>query len=212
MFTGIIKEQGVVRTLRRMGSITRIEIESNLIQKTVAIGDSVAVNGVCLTVVEKKGPVIAFEVMEETVRRSNLIEMSGGACVNMEEALRADSFLGGHFVLGHIDCVGKIKTINEKKEVRSIHIEIPRQFNNLIVDKGSITLDGVSLTVGEARDGSFTVYLIPHTLKSTNLGARKPGDKFNIEFDIIGKYIARFNDCRSSSILTENFLRQKGFA
>jgi riboflavin synthase len=212
MFTGIVKEQGLIRLVRRAGAITRLEIESDQIHKTSAIGGSVAVNGVCLTIVAKKGSILSFDVMEETMRRSNLNNAGSGYRVNLEEAVKANSTLGGHFVLGHIDCVGKIKMIQEKENCRRAEIEMPRQFNHLVVDKGSITIDGISLTVGEARDGSFSVYLIPHTLKSTDIGAKKSGDSVNIEFDIIGKYIARFNNYRPSSNLTEDFLKQKGFA
>lgn len=208
MFTGIVKELGVVQRFDRAGSAYSLEIASKDICGKAAVGDSVAVNGVCLTVVERKRDALSFDVMKETISRSTLETLKRGDRVNLEDSLKADGSLGGHFVLGHVDCVGKIRQISRKKTGEfSIEVEMPEGFSRLVVEKGSVALDGVSLTVGETAADSFTVHLIPHTLKTTTLGFKAAGGGLNVEFDIIGKYIAG----RKSSILTEEFLRRNGF-
>ena len=211
MFTGLIRELSALRAFTRAGSVYRLEAVSDIIAKDAVIGDSVAINGVCLTLAEKKHGVLAFDVMEETIRRTALISIKSGDKVNMEDSLRAGGPIGGHFVLGHVDCVGKIKKVENSGGEYVIDIEFPSEFSHLIVEKGSVAIDGISLTVGKVDSGSFKVYIIPHTLKITNLGAKRAGDKVNIEFDIIGKYLSRFRDLDKKSGVTEQFLKQMGF-
>ena len=211
MFTGIIKEVGVAVAIEKAGAAYRLTVESGLISKEVSIGDSISVNGVCLTLVGNKSGIMHFDIMEETLRRSCLKELRHGQRVNLESALRADGVLGGHFVSGHVDCVGKIRDMRKTGGEVSFEIEIPGGLNDLIIEKGSIAIDGVSLTVGEAGNDNFKVYLIPHTLGTTTLGEKKTGDKLNIEFDIIGKYVAKLNAAGRRPAITKEFLKEKGF-
>ncbi|MDD3906322.1 MAG: riboflavin synthase [Candidatus Omnitrophica bacterium] len=211
MFTGLIRELGVVRNFNRSGNVYRLEASSDIIAKTAQIGDSVSINGACLTLVNKKSGVLEFDVMEETVRRTALSSVKSGDKVNMEDALRAGGPLGGHFVLGHVDCVGTIKHIESSGQEYIIEIEFPAEFSHLIVEKGSVTLDGISLTIGETARGGFKVYIIPHTMKMTNLSGKRARDKINIEFDIIGKYLARFRQLDKGGGVTEKFLKEMGF-
>ena len=211
MFTGIIKETGVVQRIDITGNTHRLHVSSDKIFSNVDIGDSVAVNGVCLTVVEKYKNVLYFDIMEETVRRTDLAGLKKGAVVNLEDSLKPDAYIGGHFVLGHIDCIGSIDHITRRGNECVMDIGFPEGFASLVVGKGSVAIDGVSLTVGEVKNDSCAVYLIPHTLKTTNLGLKKVRDRINIEFDIIGKYIARIKSAKSASRISEGFLREKGF-
>lgn len=212
MFTGIVKELGVVQGLSRLGGVYRLDVMSKLIYKDANIGDSVSINGVCLTLVGKKEKRLSFDIMEETVRRTDLKDLKIGDQVNAEDSLRVGSPLGGHFVLGHIDCASKIKKIDRSGKEYVMEIGMPGEFSFLVVEKGSVAIDGISLTVGEITANAFKVYLIPHTLKITNLGGKKAGDAVNIEFDMIGKYIARLaGQTRIRAAITEDFLKKKGF-
>jgi len=211
MFTGIVQELGTVERIERSGGIYRLGIRSGNIHKDAGIGDSVSVNGACLTVVSRKGDVLNFDVMAETIRSTGLAGLKPGDRVNLEGSLKANGTLGGHFVLGHIDCVGVIKDIIRTGGEFTLRIGIPDGFDHLIVDKGSISIDGVSLTVGRADSNTFDVHIIPHTLKSTTLGIKKSGDTVNLEFDILGKYIAKARDTAGRSRISEKFLRNNGF-
>jgi len=186
-------------------------VSSNIVSKGANIGDSIAVNGACLTLVENARGIMVFDVMEETVRRTGLLDVRSGDRVNLEDSLKTGGPLGGHFVLGHVDCVGTVKKIENNGGEYSIEIEFPAEFSHLVVEKGSVALDGISLTVGEVGRGSLKVYVIPHTLKMTNLSGKRERDKVNIEFDIIGKYLARFRDLDKKGGVTESFLKQMGF-
>lgn len=210
MFTGIVKESGTVRKFVKNGPSYRLEVGSSGLYKDAGIGDSISVNGVCLTLVEKNKNVMSFDVMEETVKRSTLSGLKAGDGVNLEDSLKAGGAIGGHFVQGHIDCVGRITNIGKGGEAQNIEIEFPSEFKKLIVGKGSVAIDGVSLTVGDVSGDRFTVYIIPHTLKVANLGSRRSGDMVNLEFDIIGKYMARFDELKAGGV-TERFLKDKGF-
>ena len=211
MFTGLVRELGVVRGFARSGNIYRLEVVSDIIYKDAVIGDSIALNGACLTLTERRERLLGFDVMEETVRRTGLSYVRSGDKVNLEDAIKAGGPLGGHFVLGHVDCVGTVKMITRAGGDCALEVEFPAEFGRLIVEKGSVALDGISLTVGETNPDSFKVYVIPHTLKMTNLGLRRETDKVNIEFDIIGKYLARFRDLDKKTGVTEQFLKQMGF-
>ena len=211
MFTGIIKEIGVVRNFGRAGDVSKLDIESVSLHKDIGIGDSVAVSGVCLTLTGKGRNLLSFDVIDETLKRSNLAGLRTGACVNLEPAVRTDGAFGGHFVTGHVDCVGTIREIRKANE-HMMSVGFPENFSHLVVKKGSVAIDGVSLTVGEVTRDSFNVYIIHHTLKATTLGIKKKGDPLNIEFDIMGKYCARFLETAGTgSRITEDFLKDKGF-
>ncbi|MFH0763675.1 MAG: riboflavin synthase [Candidatus Omnitrophota bacterium] len=211
MFTGIISQTGIVKRFGKTGPVYRLEAESSDIPKDAATGDSVAVNGACLTLVEKSPKFMGFDVMEETVKRSTLSELKAGDTVNLEWPLRAGEAIGGHFVQGHVDCTGWIADIRKSGGESSIEVEFPPEFERLIAEKGSVALDGISLTVGDVQKNRFKVYIIPHTLNITNLGSKRAGDKVNLEFDIIGKYMARFEDLKAGGRVTEKFLRDNGF-
>ena len=211
MFTGLVRELGAVRGFARSGNVYRLEVISDIIYKGAVIGDSISVNGACLTLAEKREHLLGFDVMEETVHRTGLSYIRSGDKVNLEDSIKAGGPLGGHFVLGHVDCVGTVKAIGRAGGDYAIEVEFPAEFSHLVVEKGSVALDGISLTVGETSPCSFKVYIIPHTLKMTNLGSRRGRDKVNIEFDIIGKYLARFRDLSEKKGVTEQFLKQMGF-
>jgi riboflavin synthase len=211
MFTGIIKETGVVRNFRPAGDVSKLDIESVGLHKDIGIGDSVAANGVCLTLTGKDRRLLLFDVTGETLKKSTLAGLKTGDRVNLEPAVSSDGAFGGHFVTGHVDCVGTIRDAGKTNEY-VISVGFPENFSHLVVEKGSVAVDGVSLTAGEVTPDSFRVYIIPHTLKTTTLGAKKRGDPLNIEFDIIGKYCARFLAAgRPVFRITDAFLRDKGF-
>ena len=211
MFTGIVKEVGIIDKIRRIGNAHRLAVVSKDIFKTVGVGSSIAVNGVCLTVVDKKQGMLSFDVVEETLRRSNLAYLRERTRVNLEDSLKAGDPLSGHFVLGHVDCVGDIVDIQKSGQDFSIKIKIPNGFGQFVVEKGSVALDGVSLTIGDVEKGRFGVYLIPHTLKVTTLGSKKVGDKINVEFDILGKYVIKAGRLEGNPNLTVMFLKEHGF-
>ena len=192
MFTGIIKELGRVSNISGLGKLYKLSVESKNIIDSVAIGDSVAINGVCLTLTKKDKHLLYFDVMGETMKRTNLLKLKYADPANLEDSLRVGSPLGGHFVSGHIDCVGRIKDIYKAADEVSMEVNFPDGYDNLVVEKGSIAIDGISLTIGRVRKNSVTVYIIPHTLKMTTLGFKRTGDEVNIEFDIIGKYVNKF--------------------
>jgi riboflavin synthase len=191
MFTGIIKELGRVRSISGLGRLYKLQIEARDIISGSVIGDSIAVNGVCLTLTGKTLNTLSFDVMGETMKRSGLSKLKYGDTVNLEDSLKVGGPLGGHLVSGHIDCTGRIKDIRRTSDEVSMEITFPEEYSGLVVEKGSITLDGISLTIGKAGKNSIIIYIIPHTLKMTTLGSRCAGDEINIEFDIIGKYVAR---------------------
>ncbi|MCX5679557.1 MAG: riboflavin synthase [Candidatus Omnitrophica bacterium] len=219
MFTGIVKEIGSISRIDKRGGIISITVNSKEVIRGLNIGDSVAINGVCLTAITTANSSITFDVMEETARRSTLAAMKEGAAVNLEGSMKADGLFGGHFVQGHIDCVGTIRVVGKAGDSFLMNIDVPDGFSDLYVDKGSVTIDGISLTIGECKGDGFNVYLIPHTLKTTTLGFRKSGDRVNVEFDVIGKYIAKAARSEAepsgrgsvSAKVTKKFLEDKGF-
>ncbi len=211
MFTGIVQELGTVDNVRKVRGALRLTVASQETLIRAAPGDSVAVNGVCLTVVGKKRGFLSFDAVEETVRRTTVGELKGGDRVNLEASVKAGAVLGGHFVLGHVDCVGRVIDVRRHADGVSMAVDFPKAFASLVVHKGSIALDGVSLTVGEIGAYVARLYLIPHTMKTTTLGFRKTGDRVNIEFDIVGKYVVNFKGTEAYPEITEDFLKSKGF-
>jgi riboflavin synthase len=211
LFTGLVAELGEVAGLAKGTAAARLDIRSSLLSPDAATGDSIAVNGVCLTVVEKRGNLLAFDLSDETLKSTNLGRLGMKDRVNLEPSLRADSKMGGHFVTGHIDGVGKIKSKAVSGGVIKIVINSGGQIAGFLIEKGSVAVDGVSLTVVEVFREGFSIVIIPHTAKMTTVGYREAGDSVNIEADILGKYVARFLGQRKDSGFMRTLV-EEGFA
>lgn len=192
MFTGIVQALGTVRRINRKGQDAVVEIEGGLDLGDVRLGDSIAVNGTCLTVTATGRDRFSADVSAESLEKTNLKALHVGDKVNLEKALRLNDFLGGHLVLGHVDETGIIREKTVKSSSIILGIDVSPDAGRYIVVKGSITVDGVSLTVNRFENGRFYVNMIPHTAQVTTLGLKKVGDAVNIETDIIGKYVERF--------------------
>lgn len=187
MFSGIVEELGKIKKISKRGSITLLEVQANKVLEDTRVGDSASVNGVCLTVVKKESDTLVFEVMPETLKVTALGFLRIYAQVNLERSLKIGGRLSGHFVTGHIDCTGIIRKKNYINNNLGFEITVPLSFMRYCLDKGSIAVDGISLTIVSKKSNSFFVYIIPHTLKNTTLGLKGPSDKVNIEFDILAK-------------------------
>ena len=229
MFTGLIAELGTAERLAEGSTSCQLTVRAQKILPGVKIGDSIAVNGVCLTVVHLQGNRFTVDVMPETVRRTTLRQLQPGDRVNLEKALRPTDGLDGHIVQGHVEGVGTIREIAPEGNALVYHIETPKELLRYIVEKGSVAIDGISLTVTETDDTGFSVSLIPHTAKMTTLGYKSVGDSVNLETDILARYVEKMlglqktadglADSRRTEIagensedgLTEAFLRQHGF-
>ena len=209
MFTGIIQGMGAVRRMTKKGEDGQLLIDAPLELKDVKIGDSVAVNGACLTVTAKSDHDFTADVSAETLARTNLRVLKAGDRVNLEKALRMSDFLSGHIVLGHVDGMGTIREKNVKSQSIIFGVEVEEALSRYVVEKGSITIDGISLTVNSYEKNRFYVNVIPHTAQATTLGIRKVGDGVNIETDILGKYVEKFLNPRKGMDL--NFLKDHGF-
>jgi riboflavin synthase len=197
MFTGIVEETGRVEAFERTASGWRLRVAAGLILPGLAQGESVAVNGCCLTAVAFDSSGMSFDVLEETRRLTNLHSIVAGSPVNLERSLRADSRLGGHFVTGHIDGPGTIEIFELRGADHYLKVRGPAGGGRLLVVKGSIAIDGISLTVAEVEGDSFAVWIIPHTLAVTNLGVRRVGEQVNLEFDMLGKYVEKILQARA---------------
>lgn len=189
MFNGIVEEIGTVDALERRKNLSVLKVRARKVLQGTKLGDSIAVTGVCLTVTDKNKNVLAFDMMRETVNKTSLGRLRRGDKVNLERALKAGGRVSGHFVTGHIDSVGRIEQKIAEKNYEELSIRLPKGLGKYIVPKGSVALDGISLTVGRVGKGRFSVYLIPFTKKVTTLGAKKKGDSVNIETDILAKYL-----------------------
>ena len=221
MFTGIVEELGSVRRIVKGPKEQRITIECKKILEDIHLGDSIAVNGVCLTVVDYDGSSFSADVMNETMARSSLGSLNATKPVNLERAMSADGRFGGHIVSGHIDGTGTIQSI--KKDGNAVWFEIKAggEIIGGIVEKGSIAIDGISLTVAAVDSSSFKVSIIPHTLKETVLSQKQIGDVVNLENDVVGKYVKKFlasfantetsDDRKGTKSLTKEFLMANGF-
>jgi riboflavin synthase len=199
MFTGLVEGRGTIREIRSDGAAVRLLVEApaEMAGRTdgdlpCRLGDSVAINGCCLTVVEVDGLCWAFEAGAETLSKTNLGRMAEGDPVNLERPLPAGGRLGGHFVQGHVDGVGTVESVERDGEWVTMWFRVPAELGRQMVTKGSVTIDGVSLTLVDVEPERFSVALIPHTLDVTTLGVRQPGDAVNIETDILGKYVLKF--------------------
>ncbi len=191
MFSGIVEETGKVAEVRRGRESLVLTIRARLALEGTRVGDSIAVNGVCLTVRALQGDAFTADVMAQTVRATTLGELRPGDPVNLERALRLGDRLGGHLVTGHVDGVGRILRREPRENSTLLEISLPPELAPYLVPKGSVAVDGVSLTVAALRPASFEVALIPHTAAVTTLGRRRPGDRVNLEADLFGKYVAR---------------------
>ena len=215
MFTGIVEEIGTIKRFNISGNSGCIEIEAKKVLEGTKIGDSIAVNGICLTVVSMSDSSCCADVMAETVRRSSLSELSDGDSVNLERAMAADGRFGGHIVSGHIDGTGVIVSKVQEENAVWVTIEAPEEILNYIVEKGSICIDGISLTVASVSDRDFKVSVIPHTGEETTLLKKKTGLKVNLENDIIGKYVGKLMNIsggeKKASNITMDFLIENGF-
>jgi riboflavin synthase len=191
MFTGLIEEIGSVLWIRATERGTELEIAAPGIAKYIRTGDSVAVNGCCLTIAAHRAEQVTFDLLEETLDRTNLKSLRRESSVNLERAIPADGRLGGHFVQGHIDCATRVIAFDQAGGDYRLEIELPPEFSHYVAFKGSIAVNGISLTVAEILPESFAVWVVPHTKRNTNLQSTVPGDLVNIEFDILAKYIER---------------------
>jgi riboflavin synthase len=216
MFTGIIEEIGTIKRINQSGDAIVMTIGASHVLEDVNLGDSIAVNGVCLTVTSFKKDAFTVDVMPETVHHTSLKLLKVGSKVNLERAMAANGRFGGHFVSGHVDGIGTIKSKKAVDNAVYYHIEVSDELLHYIVLKGSVTVDGTSLTVFGVDRDFFTISLIPHTLSETILGEKGSGDIVNIECDMLGKYIEqflskRFNHSSKQSSLTESFLEEHGY-
>jgi riboflavin synthase len=196
MFTGLIEEVGTVARLRANGDGNQLEITAPTLTGRVRVGESVAINGCCLTVASRDGKQLTFDILQESLDRTNLKNLRPESSVNLELALTAGAHLGGHFVQGHVDCAAPILALEQTGADFRLEIELPPEFAQYVVYKGSIAVDGISLTIAEILPKSFAVWIIPHTRAQTNLAKAKSGDLVNLEFDLLAKYVERMLDRR----------------
>ena len=211
MFTGIIEEIGKVKALRRGARSFTLEIEASRVLEGTQVGDSIATNGVCLTVTRMDGSGFAADVMPETVERTALKRLQPGSRVNLERALTLNSRLGGHLVAGHVDATGRIAARREDDTALWLEIEAEPALLRYVVEKGSIAVDGVSLTVARVDGRSFAVSLIPHTQGVTTLHERRVGERVNLESDMLAKYVEKLMGRVPQGGLTFGFLYENGF-
>ena len=201
MFTGIVEELGTVETLEDQGDAVRLTLRGPHVTVDARLGDSISVNGCCLTVAQRDGETFTADVMRETLDKTSLGALVPGAPVNLERAVQATARLGGHIVQGHVDATGSVVRREPSEHWELVEISLPVELSRYLVDKGSITVDGVSLTVNEVRDADdgtthFSVNIIPHTAAHTTLGSIEAGNLLNLEIDVLARYLKRMNDVR----------------
>jgi len=194
MFSGIVEEKGRITSLKKEKNLFVLTVKADKVLKGTKIGDSISNDGICLTVTERTDKALSFDIMKETIRATTLKYARVGDEINLERALKMSSRIGGHFVTGHVEGVGTIKKIVKLKNYVEIRIAYPKELSSYLVPKGSVCIDGISLTVGQVTDDWFSVYLIPHTLDVTTIGQKKNSDKVNLETDMLAKYILKQRD------------------
>ncbi len=209
MFTGIVEGLGKVKRLTMKGADAVLDIESGIDMNDVSLGDSIAVNGACLTVTAKNQINFQADVSAETLSRTTLKFLQAGHRVNLEKSLRVGGFVGGHFVLGHVDATARILSQTQKSGSLILAIEMNETIARYIVEKGSVAIDGISLTVNKLEKNRFYVNIIPHTAANTTLPAKKEGDMVNIETDILGKYVEKLSQTNTG--IDKDFLTKHGF-
>lgn len=191
MFTGLVETTGSCVALERLGESARLTLHAPPLAGEMAVGDSLAVNGCCLTVAKIDGADLAFDLLAETLARTNLGRLNSGARVNLERALHATGRLGGHFVQGHVDATSDVLRVETRGTDVHVTVRMPAGFGRYVVYKGSICINGTSLTVSEVTDSAFSVWIIPHTAAVTNIGDLSAGDFVNLEFDLLAKYVEK---------------------
>lgn len=219
MFTGIVEEVGIVQSVKKGAKSAIITVKADKILEDMHIGDSICLNGVCLTTVDIGRGCYSADVMHETLNRTNLGQLKSGSRVNLERAMAADGRFGGHIVAGHIDGTGRIRSMERDDNAVWVTVDTPASILKYIIDKGSITIDGISLTVARVDAGSFAVSVIPHTMANTILLDKKPGDTVNLENDLVGKYVEKLltfsgesqEEQKEESGITMEFLAKHGF-
>ena len=215
MFTGLIEDCGIIKSLVRTHNEARLTVATGIATAELNIGDSVAVNGACLTVIAKDDSSFTVDMSPETFERTTFHSFGRGQRVNLERALRVGDRLGGHIVTGHVDTVGTVTSVDKKQNAVIIAVEVPPEYSRHLVAKGSVAIDGISLTVNEVTSSSFSVSIIPHTLGATTLADSRKGGRVNIETDILGKYVERLlglsNGEGKPAKLTSELLAKHGF-
>lgn len=213
MFTGIIEGKGRIIRIESRGHGKRLTVELPVHLTEVQLGDSINTNGVCLTVVQRKGPIIDFDLSEETTGKTVLGESKEGQWLNLERALRLSDRLGGHILTGHIDGTGVIAEKRKERDFVVLRVRVPQDILKYVVPKGSIALDGISLTVNQSSGEGVQVTLIPFTLEKTTLMDKRVGERVNVEADILGKYVEKLlgKEGRPSARMDDSFLREHGF-
>ena|ERR1051325_4914079 len=194
MFTGLVEDVGTVESVQKLGTSAVFSISTRLPLREMKLGASIAVNGACLTITKKRGKSFSVDVSSETLERTNLSHLQRGTLVNLEQPMRLQDRLGGHLVTGHVDGLGTLASMRKDGDFTFVEFHVPPRLGSLFVEKGSVAVDGISLTVNQCNSRRFSVVIIPSTLQHTNLRGRKPGDKVNIETDLIGKYVRSFLD------------------
>lgn len=210
MFTGIIQEIGVVQESKKDNNKFQLVIEADDVLENIGQGESIAVNGVCLTVASYTDSLFTADVMPETLRNTNLNNLKRGVKVNLEQAVRPDDFFSGHLVTGHIDGTGTIKRIKRERNARVVEVGITPELEEFMVNKGSVAINGVSLTIVRVNKKSIIISLIPETWEQTIFKFARPGNEVNIETDLIGKYVVKMMKKQNSN-LDKNFLKENGF-
>ena len=212
MFTGIIEELGRIEETSTESGNLRLTIKASKIPSDLKVGDSININGACQTVIEKNWGSFRVEAVQETQEKTNLGQLRKNDLVNLERPLRFSDRLGGHLVTGHVDCMGKVKSIAKKDGSLLYEVDLSEEFVTYLVEKGSVAVDGISLTVVQVKEKSFTVSVIPFTLQNTTLGTKRVGDLVNIETELIGKYVERIAASKKAkSVITEEWLKEKGW-
>lgn len=212
MFTGLIEEIGKIEEISKHSRNLKLKVKAPQILTDLKVGDSININGACQTVIETDIDSFTVATVEETLKKTNLGQLKRNDAVNLERALRFSDRLGGHLVTGHVDCTVKIKSIVKKAGSFSYEFELPEKHSTCLVEKGSVAVDGISLTVVEVLNNSFTVSIIPFTQENTTLGTKKVGDLVNIEADLIGKYVERILTTKRDKFeITEEWLKDRGW-
>lgn len=212
MFTGIIEEMGGVKSVRRGAASARLTVSARTVLEGTVIGDSICVNGVCLTAVDLTATEFSADVANETLKVTNLGELTVGQPVNLERALQLSARIGGHLVTGHVDAVGKIREKRPEGNSWRVFFDVPAVIAVGLIRKGSIAIDGVSLTIADVDPAGFSIAMIPHTAAVTTLGGKKAGQTVNLETDIIGKYVEKLMSGRMEAGVSLEKLKQAGFA
>ena len=211
MFTGLIETIGLVSELKSRGNYFMMTVTSSIPGDQIEIGESIACDGACLTVTGKEKDRFTVEISQETATRVDMGRLRVGSRINLERAVRLGGRLGGHLVSGHVDTVGRVDYLRPVGQSLELAVAFDRQFDPLVIDKGSIAIDGVSLTINRCRSGWLSVNLIPHTAGETTLSQLKPGDVVNLEFDLIGKYVIKWQQLGASRGVTEETLHESGW-